>query len=168
MSLVPSFSVSNNTPTTSSFTVTDTSTGSDGAIANRLIYLYLSDNSLFTGSAVQFPLSAGSSITPNILDKDYAVNIVLNWVDGSGNVLYTSSQLFVFTGYLEWFFYSLTQTAAAQPSLLSDTNWFGSWSKLRTLIDSANQAITIGSSIFNAQNMILLAQYIQTNQQFAF
>lgn len=164
MALTPSFTVSNNNITTSTFSIVDTSTGSDGAIANRLIYIYDFQNNLFTGAPIQFPLSAGNSISPNILTQDFAYSITLNWVDNGGNVLYPSSLIGVFTGFLEWFEYNLCQQIAAQPNLLNDTNFFTNWSKLRTFIDSANNAISIGGSIFNAESMVTLAQYIVSNQ----
>jgi len=168
MPLSPAFTVGSNFVSTSQFLVTDTSTGADAAIANRLIYIYDSANNLFTGAPIQFPLSAGASITPNILTKDFAYNIVLNWVDSSGAILYTASQVGVFTGFLEWFFYNLTQNIAAQPSIINDRVWFGNYSKLRTLIDSALQAIQIGGSVFNAQDMILLAQELTNNSNLYF
>lgn len=168
MALSPAILVSNNSVSTNTFTLQDVSTGSDVAIASRNIYLYLVDNSLFTGAPISFPLSAGSSISPAILTQDFATSITVNWVDSGGNVLYTISQLFVFTGYLEWFFYGLVQQIAANNSILNDTVFVGNWGKLRTLIDSANQSISIGGSIYNSQSMILLAQNMVTNQQLNF
>jgi hypothetical protein len=163
MALNPAFTVSNNSISTNQFTIVDTSTGSDALIANRLIFLYDASNTLFTGAPIQFPLSAGPSISPAILDKDYAFNIVVQWVDGSGNMLYQTSLVFVFTGFLEWYYYGLVQEIAAQSNIMNDTVFFDNMGKLRTLIDSANNAISIAGSIFNAQSMILLAQNLVTN-----
>ena len=166
--LVPSFTVSNNDVTTSSFSVVDTSTGADAAIANRLIYISLSDGSLFTGAPIQFPLSAGNSISPNILTSDFSFSMQIQWVDANGVVVEQISQIGVFTGFLEWFFYGLTQQIAAQSNIQNDSVFYDNWSKLRVLIDSASQAISIGGSIFNAQNMILMAQQLSTNPNLYF
>lgn len=168
MALSPSFTIGNNANITSEFLITDTSTGSDGNIANRLIYIYLVDNSLFTGAPIQFPLSAGNTISPSILTQDFAFSITINWVDSGGNMLYTSSQTGVFTGFLEWFYYGITQQIAAQSYIQNDSVFYYNWGKLRTLIDSANQSIEISGSIFNAQNMILLAQQLTTNSTLYF
>lgn len=168
MPIVAAFTVSNNAITPSAFTLTDTSTGSDASIANRLIFLYQSDNSIFSGAPIQFPLSAGNSISPNLLTEDFAFNCVVQWVDSSGTVLYSASQIGVFTGFLEWFYYSLTQYIAAQSNVLNDTGYLSQWSFLRNFIDSANQAISISASIYNAQLMILLGQAIQTNKNLIF
>ena len=165
MPLTPSFTLGNNLVNTSSFLLTDTSTGSDGAIANRLLYLYLDDNSLFTGAPIQFPLSAGTSETVSILTQDFAFAATLQWVNSGGTVLYqVQVQLGVFTGYLEWFYYGLVQLIASQSNIVNDRNYYDTMSDLRTFIDSANISITTGSSIFNSQNMILKGQYIVTNQ----
>lgn len=170
MPLNPSFTVSNNSVQTNVFVLTDTSTGSDVNIASRSIFIYLIDNSLFTGSSIPFPLVAGNgdTISPSILTQDFAYSITVNWLDGSGNTLYTFSIIGVFTGFLEWFFYGLTQQIAAQSSIQNDSSFYNNYSKLRVLIDSANQAINIGGSIFNAQNMILLAQQLQQNSTLYF
>lgn len=168
MPLSPAFTVGNNSVIESQFTLVDTSTGADASIASRLIYIYLSDNSIFTGFPIQFPLSAGASITPNILTKDFAWSITVQWLDSGANILYTSSQVGVFTGFLEWFFYNLTQNIAAQPNILNDKVFFSNYSKLRTLIDSATQAIQIGGSVFNAQDMILLAQELTNHSNLYF
>jgi hypothetical protein len=165
MSLNPSFTIGNNASIQSQFLVTDTSTGSDPAITNRLLFINLVDNSTFTGAPIQFPLSAGTTITPSILTSDFAFAATMQWVGSSGNVLYqVVGQLGVFTGFLENFEYNLCQQIAAQANLLNDVNFFNNWSKLRTLIDAANNAITIGSSIYNSQSMILLGQFIVNNQ----
>jgi hypothetical protein len=89
-------------------------------------------------------------------------------VDSGGNVLYTSSQIGVFTGFLEWFYYGLIQQIAANNGVLRDTLFTGNLGILRTLIDSATQAITIGTSVYNSESMILLAQNMQTNQTLFF
>lgn len=168
MPLVPNFSVSNNTPNTNAFVVTDLSTGSDGAIVDRKIFIYKIDNTVFTGNYIDFPLSAGSTITPSILDKDYAFNFLIQWVDSSGNVLYSKSLLVVFSGFLEWFYYSLTEKLSSQPDIANDTDFMQNYFILRNFIDSANQAISVGQSQFNAQAAIARGQYLQTNQNLFF
>ena len=166
MALTPSFVVSNNNVNTNQFTVTDTSTGADPNVVDRQILIYLSDNSLF--ATIDFPLAYGSSISPTILTQDFTCNMTINWLDSGGVILYTSSQIGIFTGFLEWFYYSLTQTLASKPNIANDTEWYYNYSKLRTFIDSATQAIQVGLSVFNAQNMILMGQYLETNQQLFF
>lgn len=155
MPLVPSFSI---IPTSdpSAFTIVDTSTGSDGAIVDRVIILYKIDNSIL--GTFDFPLSAGSSITINPLLADLALNIKLNWNNSGGAALYTKSLIYAFTQYAENFYYQLTQQQQANPIFLNDQNYFQNKSKLRTLIDSALQAINVGNDIFSANISISLYQ----------
>ena len=166
MALSPAYSISNNDSVTSEFVLTDLSTGSDSSISTRQLLLYDVSNTLV--ATVPFPLSAGNSITPSILTEDYAYNSVMQWLDSGGNVLYTLSQIGCFTGFLEWFFYSLIQYLSAQPNVINDTEYLQQMSNLELFINSANKAITTGQSIFNSQQMILLGQDIQANQQLIF
>lgn len=168
MALTPAFSVSNNATNTNSFVVTDTSTGSDGTITTIQFQIYDDTNTPVLNSPISFPYVANSTYTIPGLTQDLAVNIVTNWLNVGGTVLYTANQIFVFTGFLEWFYYSLVQQIAAKATIANDTNFISNLSWLRTLIDSANQSISVGASIFNAANMLSLAQNLQTNQTLYF
>jgi hypothetical protein len=95
----------------------------------------------------------------------------VNWVDAGGVTLYTKTSLAGFTLYNETFYYSLTQGQAAisQPSyILQDTTYFSNKSKLRCLIDSGNQSITLGYDITSAQICYDLATAMVSNQNLFF
>ena len=168
MPLSPAFTVGNNDVVASQFTVVDTSTGSDASIVNRLIYIFLSDNSLFTGAPIQFPLSAGDTITPNILISDFAWSIQIQWVDANGVMVEQASQIGAFTGFLESFEYGLVQQIAANNSIINDKNFLDNLGNIRTFIDDAQLSIDYGQSVYNAEAMILLAQYLSTNSTLFF
>jgi hypothetical protein len=145
----------------SAIAIADISTGADGAITDRQIILYKADNSIF--GTFDFPLSAGLSITINPLVADLALNIKINWNNSGAVPLYTKSLIYAFTGYAELFYYGLTQQQQANPLFLNDQNYFQSKSKLRTLIDSAIQAINVGNDIFSANISISLYQIMLNN-----
>jgi hypothetical protein len=167
MAFSPNFSISNNiAQPINTFVITDTSTGFDALIVDRKINVYKSDNSLF--STIDFPLSAGNTISLPILDKDYAVTIVLQWLYAGNFAQYQANQLFVFTGYLEWFFYSLVQQISASPGITEDSVFYQNMCILRARIDGANSSINVGSSVFNAQNMVSLAQNMVNNSTLFF
>lgn len=149
-------------PAPSSFTVTDTSIGSDGAIADRQILIYSTANQLLV-PAIDFPLSAGSSINISPLTQDVAVTVVLKWVDGGGIPLYTFSLIWAFVQYGLLFLENLTQFQISNPNIVNDTNWMGNKFKLFTEIQSALNAINIGQSFFAAQSCILRYQFMITN-----
>lgn len=167
MPFVQSFTV---TPTSNpaALLLTDTSTGSDGAITVRQILLYNSAGNLVV-AAIDWPI-ANPSITIAPLTADIALNIVVNWNNNVGRVLYTKSQLFAATQYAEQFFYSLTQEQAATTNLniLNDYPYFENKSKLRTLIDSAVQAISVGADIFSSQFSISIYQQMLSNPNLYF
>ena len=164
MPISPAFTVGNNSSVQQqNFVVTDTSTGSDGTVTKFVLTIYDDSNTQIAGSPVTFTYTPNATYNVSILTQDIAVNLVASWQTTGGAIQATTSQIFVFTGFLEWFYYGLIQQVAANNNLFRDRNFFANLSQLRTLIDSANQALNIGNSIFNAQAMILLGQYMVTN-----
>jgi hypothetical protein len=167
MPLVPSFTIAQ-TSNAAQLVLTDTSTGSDGAVTVRQILLYNSAGNLMV-PAIAWPI-ADASITISPLTADIALNIQVNWNNSGGTALYTKSQLFAATQYAEQFFYSLTQQQAATTNLniLNDFPYFENKSKLRTLIDSAVQAISVGVDIFSSQFCISIYQQMLNNPNLYF
>lgn len=108
----------------SNFTLTDTSTGTDAALTGRTIYLYQADGALLGGAAIDWPLSAGSTITINgLLNWDYSINGLVVWtssapIPGSS---YTKSQIIVFTGKSNDFAYNLLQQISSNQSITKNT-----------------------------------------------
>lgn len=175
MPLVPNFTTSQQAGLPSNVIITDASTGSDGAIVSRRVFLvnYAGEYLVADGTTTNYtvwPL-AQSSISIDCLDQDTAVQITVNWVNSAGVTLYTKTSLAGFTLYNETFYYSLTQGQAAisQPSyILQDTTYFSNKSKLRVLIDSGNQAVTLGYDITTAQICYDLATDMVSNQNYLF
>ena len=172
MALSPAFTIQGVLGFPSQIIVTDTSTGSDGSIAGRRVYLAKVDGTFLVpqGTTTQYIawLIANASITINALDKDYALLVTVQWVDGSGNVLYSSVQLDGQTNYNETFAYQLTQMMAANPLLVNDNNFMPNVYLLRTLIDAGNQAIVFASDQQNAQLCYDQATNLRTSSQFYF
>jgi len=154
MPLTPNFSTSQQAGLPSNVIITDTSTGSDGAIVARRVFLvnYAGEYVVADGTTTNYtpcPL-AQTSISIDCLTQDTALT---------------------FTLYNESFYYSLTQGQAAvgNPSyILQDNAYFQNKSKLRCLIDSGNQAVTLGYDITSAQECYDLATYMVTNQNLYF
>jgi hypothetical protein len=156
----------------SSFTVNDTSTGTDAALTDRQIYLQLADGTYLTPSGsstnyIDFPLSAGSSITlVGILPRDYAISITVNWISSAplpSPSTYTETNSYCFTQYSEQFYYTLTQQQVANPTIVNDTFYYGNKGILRTQIDSAAQAVSQGNDIANSQFCLDLAYNLISN-----
>lgn len=160
MSLTPSFTIGQNS-NPAALILTDTSTGSDVNVVDRTININKSDGTPLTGP-IDWPI-AQSSITITPLDKDYALDIIVTWNNSSGIAIYTVDQIFAAVQYAEKFYYGLTQQQSIAPSKLQDQQYFENKSILRTLIDSALQAISVGVDLFSAQVSITEYQQMMAN-----
>lgn len=147
MPLTPNFSTSQAAGDITTLTIEDTSTGSDGGLTGRLIYIvkYDGDYLVPTGYTVDYifwPIADDTLDIEDILDKDYCVDITVNWFTGS-TITYTKTILTNFTAYSELFLRQLTQAVAANRTLITSTNYWQNKIKLRTLVDDANQAVEL-------------------------
>jgi len=145
--LTPNFSTSQPSGDLSSFIITDTSTSPDGSVTGRLITLrkyngdYLTPDN-YTTTYIFWPIDSNSLTVTDILDKDYAVEITVNWYVGSTSQ-YTKVILTGFTGYGDLFLRQLTQALAANRTTISARNFWENKNKLRVLLDDAAQAISL-------------------------
>lgn len=166
MAFAPSFTI---TPTgnPAAFTVVDTSTGSDGAIVDRQISLFTPGNVLTCGP-IDFPLSAGSSITVAPLTTDGAFNVIVTWNNSGGPAIYTASLIFAFVQYGLQFLQSLTQSQISNPLIVNDNSWITNKLSIFLEIKSALNSIVTGQSVGAAQSCIL--RYLSTisNQNIIF
>jgi len=176
MPLTPNFSTSQPPGQPSVITVTDSSTGSDGAIASRRVYLvdyegnYIVESTNTTTTYTPWPL-VDTSIDIDCLTEDMALSVVVTWNDVNGVQLYTDTQLTGFTSFNEEFNYSLIQGLAAvgNPSyILQDNQFFQNMMKLRVFIDGGNQAVSLGGDITSAQNCYNLATVMTDAQNYYF
>lgn len=172
MSFSPNFSGSQNSGSPSVATFSDISVGSDPAITKRRIYLLQANGTYLVPSGVTTDFVewalANSSISLDVLTKDSALTVTVEWLDTNDTVLYTKTLSFGFTAYNETFYYGLTQDLVANPSLYASQNWFANKMKLRVYIDSGNQAVSFASDIASAQICYDLATEMQTNQNYYF
>ena len=175
MPLVASFSAAQTPGVPGTILLTDTSTGTDVAVTQRRVYIqtaagdYLVEEGVTTEYSpwLDFPSTTELTLT-DILTKDFACRVVVQWLDVSNTVLYDKTLYYGFTCYNEDFDYELTQTVAGNPLLISDNNFWGNKSTLRGYIDSGNNAITRNSDTAAAQQCYELATNMRTNSQYFF
>lgn len=156
MALNVSFTAKSVAGVASDILFTDTSTGSDGTIVTRRIYTYIDTGALIVqkGTATDYELwdFADTTIRLNLLTKDRAVKLYVEWRNGADAVVYDYTINGIgFTEYNENFSYQLTKLLAANPLLFGDNNYRKNKSDLRDAIDSGNQALTQATSLYNAQ-----------------
>lgn len=157
-----------------SFTLTDTSSGSDTNLTDRKIYLYKSDGTTLVtqGSSttwIDWPI-ANNTITISLLDRDYCLNIEVDWISSSPLVppsTYTLTILKNFTSNSESFYSGKLQEQSANPLLVDDNHWYENMSKLRLFIDNSMQAAVIMNNIFLAQqNLDKAYNFIQNENTY--
>jgi hypothetical protein len=155
MPFSPNFSASQTIGVPNSITFTDTSTGTDVNIVSRRVFMQTAANSYLVeeGTTTNYEVwdYLFSAATYNVLDKDYALYITVQWLDGLNVVLYNKTVLLGFTMYNEEFDYQLTQVLSGNPLVMNDNNFFKNKSDLRVNIDGGNQAISYALDIYGAQ-----------------
>ncbi len=167
-----SFLVTQSVGEPSTVTTTAVVAGTDGAVTQRRVYLQTDTGEFLvpsgtTADYTQWSIGA-ASIDIDCLDKDYALRIVVEWLDVNNAVLYSSEQFVGLTLYNESFDYLTTQLMAGNPLLVNDNNFWSNKAKLRTLIDSGNNAITFASDLYNAQQCYDAATELRTDSQYLF
>ena len=172
MPLSPNFTASQNSGTPNLIFLTDTSTGSDGTITKRRIYLLQSNGTYLvpTGTVTNYIEWALVDVTTslNVLIQDTALSITVEWLTASNVVVANKTISFAFTAYNETFYYGLTESQVANANLTASTNWYQTKMILRVELDSAYQAISFASDIFSAQAALNRATFISTNQSYFF
>ena len=172
MPLSPNFTASQNSGTPNLIFLTDTSTGSDGTITKRRIYLLQSDGTYLVpaGTTTNYIEWALVDVTTslNVLIQDTALSITVQWLTASNVVVANKTTSFAFTAYNETFYYGLTESQVANANLTASTNWYQTKMILRVELDSAYQAISFASDIFSAQAALNRATFISTNQSYFF
>lgn len=177
MPFTPGFSTSQTTGLPNKINFTDTSTGSDNAIVSRRILMRDAANNYLvqTGTTTNYevwsivsPPLDPLSISLDVLKKDMALYITVQWLYAGGIVQYEKSYLTGFTLYNETFDYTLTQVLSGNPLLINDHNFFANKSQLRVSIDSGNQAIFLAADIFGAQQCYDRATNLRLNSPYFF
>jgi hypothetical protein len=172
MPFVPSFTAIQVLGEPSQIEFTDTSTGSSSLITARRIYVQLADSTYLvekgnTNNYTYWDINEPDIIL-TLLSKDIAAKVTVQWLNSSSTVLWDSVSLQGFTGFNEEFDYQLTQLLTANPLLINDNDFFPSKSNLRTSIDSGNQAISIASDLYAAQQCYDRATNLRTSSQYYF
>jgi hypothetical protein len=161
MAFEPNFSISQQLGTSNICTFTDTSTGSDSNITGMKIYMRKADDTYLV-NGTNWALNTQKDI--DILYRDYALFVRVDWVDGSLDILYTKEYAVDFTAYTSNFINELTQQETAIPNIENTVDYFQSKGQLQTLVSDANRAIQYGGDYKKAQVFLDNAYYIINNQ----
>lgn len=177
MAFTGSFTVTQTSDITS-LVITDISSYSSegqGTFSGRQIRLYKIDTTTLvpsgtTTSYIDFPFSAGSSITiTGVLLTDYSLSANVVWLSNNpqpGSV-YTATEVVTFLNYINDFIYGKVQQLAASPSLLNDTQWQNSMKIMYNEKENAEQA-SLYDDQFAAQSAINRAFQLINNDNLYF
>lgn len=151
----------------------DTSTGTDAAIASRRVYMQKSDGTylVVSGTTTNYELwalSSGNTISYNVLDKDYALTITVEWLSNTNVVLYSKTVDYCFSTYSKIYDVKLSKAQVSSPSLLDGDNWLSTKFALTTYIRAADDAISLGAGIMIAQLSLNKAKFIIDNPKLVF
>lgn len=169
MPLSPAFTVSQSAATPADVTFEDTSTGSDVAITQRRIYV--TDNNgdavVPTGTSTSYIAWAYATnplAVSDLLTEDLAVTIVVQWLNVSNTVLYSSSEVFCLRQFNIQEFISLIQDQALSPSVVQDTNYFSNLCQYWVNITGANVMVENAEDLSGSQNCLNRATEMLTNE----
>ncbi len=166
MPLTVSISVSQNNGQPSVINLTDTSTGSDPGITSRRVYIYKADNTTLVPSGTTtaytvWPI-ADSTIALDVLSRDFAVTIVVEWLTGS-TVTYTYTNTYDFTAYTRTFLFNLSVDQLGAPIIINSTNWFSNKAIMWVCVNDADNAIAYGGNVTDAQLSLDIAYNMIVN-----
>jgi len=172
MPLVPNFTATQYVSSPELIVFTDTSAGSDVAVASRRAYMRKSDGTYLvtTGTTTDYmpwPL-ANVTISYDVLDKDYALTITIEWLNAGGTVLYSKTVDYCFSTYSKVYDTKLSKAQVSSPNLLDGNNWLNTKFALTTYIRAADDAISLGAGITIAQLSLNKAKFIIDNPKLVF
>lgn len=171
MPLTPSFSATQSLAEPSQITLTDTSTGSDGTITTRRVYIQLANGTYLVEDGTTTDCEVWSygdaAITLDLLPRSESPKIIVQWLAGT-TIIYTATVNYVFDWADKLFLYQLTQTQTGRPKLIDNANYYLSKIKMIVNIDDAENCVTDADDIYGAQGSLDKNYYLMQNQQLFF
>lgn len=158
MPYLPSYSATQQFSSPSVVTLTDQSTGSDIAITERRVFVqdyagtYLKEVAQSANYKVWS--IAAATVTLDVLQKDTAVRITVQYVDTNGNVLYTAIKYKCCDINSQTGKYAVLQKWVSDPSIINDPNYRSGIVALETYLVGAQGAITAGSNLVLSQQCL--------------
>jgi len=167
MALTVNFTSSENLSANQYVSFTDTSTGSDGSIVTRRIYILQADGTYLvpSGTLTDYILwdYADTSITLDLLTKSTSASVKVEWWDSVAKV-YELTQAMEWDLYDYVFLFGLLQTQTSQPLIISDANYYNNIMAMIVNLFQSENAITKMDDIFSSQGALDRNQWLINNQ----
>jgi len=173
MSLTPNFSATQLIGDLTKVSLSDTSTGSDGAITARRVSFRLANGNFLTESGtattetfIAWPYADTTKIF-TVLQKSQASSVKVQWLDVSNVVLYEKTILWDFDLNDYVYGYELLQYQTTKPDVVNDQDYYNRKIKLIVNLFDSENATTWGD-IYSAQAALDRNFYLMQNQSFWF
>lgn len=156
MALTPSFTAIEGLSNPNLVTFTDTSTGSDGTIVARYVFVQLWDGSYLVpaGSTTNYIIwdYANSTIIVDLLTKSQAVTVTVNWyADVTANPVYTSSQDIEWGLYDYLNLFELLQTQTSNPQIINSSDFYDNCLNMIVNLFQAENAVINMHDVYSSQ-----------------
>ena len=173
MALVASFTATESLANNNEITLNDTSTGSDGTITTRRVYIQLANGNWLTEagesttSAYEEWDYADSSIVLDVLTESTACTITVQWLAGS-TVVYTVTEEYCFNLYDYLFMLQVLQGNTSSPNQIQDTAFYTHSIQFMVNLFNEENAITYAGDTYSSQNAMNQNNLMITNEGFYF
>lgn len=172
MPFSPSFTISQTALNPALIIAEDTSVGSDVLIVGKRITFTTAMGTTLVESGVTTSYNtwptADNPDSFDVLTEDFALSILVQWVNSGGTALYSSTQSYCLAYYNKQFMYYLVQQQSLTPGIVQDSNYFSNLATFWTTIVGAVNAVEIGNDIAASQNMLNKGTYMRNNQSLYF
>lgn len=169
MALVPNFTTAESISSPDEITFEDTSTGSDGGLTSRRIYIQLDNNNWLTTAgestteAYETWAIGDTTTTLSLLNSSTSATVTIKWMTGS-TVTYSKVKYQIWDLYDYLFGLELIQAQEATPGIIQDANYYSNFFQFITNIWMAENAISYGDDVYSSQQQLNKNQYMITNQ----
>lgn len=161
MALTPSFTSSQTLGAPNLITLTDTSTGTDLSVVSRRVTFtdFQGDNYVEEGTTTSYEVWADfpstTTITLDILTRDRALRIKVDWVDVNGNVVNTETVLTNCNKYaLDFYVNTLIKSQSSRRTLIDHANFYNNEIRLLCSLREAKDAVELIADIASAQGAL--------------
>lgn len=156
MPLTPNFITTQDLSNPNLITFTDTSSGTDGTITTRYIFVQLWDGSYLVpkGTTTNYIVwdYANSSIVLDLINKSQAVKVTVQWfADVNSSAVYELSENIEWGLFDYLFLFQLLQTQTSSPNVINNPTFY-------------EQTLNMIVNLFQAENAILPMGDIYSSQ----
>lgn len=169
--LTANFSSSESLSSNNLVTFLDISTGSDGTITTRRIYILLANGTYLvpTGTTTDYIVwdYANASIVVDILTQSTAASVRVDWLAGS-SVVYTKTILMGWDLYDYVFLFGLLQTQTSKPNIIDDSNYYNNTLAMIVNLFQGENAIEKMDDLYSSQAAFNRNTFLINNQNLFF